>query len=41
MIDVTEAISHGVSALLGRAGGLLGGVMAEKKAVQTMINIIA
>jgi hypothetical protein len=30
-----DTISHGVSALLGGAGGLLGGVMAEKKAAQS------
>lgn len=35
MIDLNETISHGVSALLGAATGLISGVMAEKKAAKS------
>ena len=35
MIDVMDTISHGVSALLGGAGGLLGGVAAERRAAKS------
>jgi hypothetical protein len=35
MIDVMDTISHGFSALLGGAGGLLGGVAAERRVAKS------
>ena len=34
MIDVMDTISHGFSVLLGGAGGLLGGITAERRAAK-------
>jgi hypothetical protein len=35
MIDVMDTISHGFSVLLGGAGGLLGGITAERRAAKS------